>query len=162
MKDYTRKNSLRLQGYDYSRAGMYFITICTKDSELMFGKVHDGKMELSEHGEIAKNELLKTSELLAFNLAQFIIMPNHVHFIAVLPEPQIDDETKTSIIIRNKQLIPKIVQAYKAAVSRKLGFSLWQRSYFDNILRSKEEYEIVKQYIESNPATWQKDKFFLT
>jgi len=57
-------------------------------------------------------------------------------------------------------MIPKIIQGYKAAVTRKLGFSLWQRSYFDNIVKSDDELQNIQRYIQNNPVTWEQDRFF--
>jgi len=162
MKEYTRRNSLRLQGYDYSRAGSYFITLCTKDGEMMFGKIVDGKMELNELGRIAEEELQKTAEVRKrdFEIVRFIIMPNHVHLLVILFEPQPVGAARKPPADKSKQMLPLIIQAYKAAVTRKLGFSLWQRSYYENILHDKEEAELIRRYIENNPATWEKDRFY--
>jgi len=95
-----------------------------------------------------------------FELGQYVVMPNHLHFIAIIVEPQpVGAACKPPAIKRNKQTIPAIVQAYKASVTRKLGFSLWQRSYWDNIVRSREDHVAIKRYIQNN-ATWEKDRFY--
>ena len=157
LKEYARKNSLRLQGYDYSRAGVYFLTICTKDSEMFLGKVVSGKMILNDYGKIVECELLKTAEILKVEIPKYVIMPNHVHLIAFVST---HTSISTSSLLRSKQVIPQVVQGFKAAVTRRIGFSLWQRSYFDNIINNEEEYKKIDKYIENNPVTWEKDRFY--
>src|SRR5437773_396353 len=79
------RRSIRLRGYDYSRAGLYFITICTKDRECLFGKIADGEMVLNDAGKIAFDEWMKLPERFPnFDLDVFQIMPNHIHGIIVL------------------------------------------------------------------------------
>ncbi|MCL2445715.1 MAG: transposase [Oscillospiraceae bacterium] len=160
MNERTRRNSLRLAGFDYSRAGVYFITICVKNSEPMLSNVKNGKMQLNERGQVARNELINTANHLKFELIEYVIMPNHVHFLAAIFEPQPVGAAITPPEPLSKRMIPKIVQGYKAAVTRKVGFSLWQRSYFDSIVRDNKELQHIQHYIQNNPATWEKDQFF--
>jgi len=174
MKEYTRRNTLRLQGYDYSRAGTYFITICAKNSEAMFGKIVENKMKLSEYGKIAEQELQKTAEIQNLDLSQFVIMPNHVHFIVTITKPQpVGADAKSARTSSSKSAqvsspkssaksisISSFVRSYKAALSRKLGFSLWQRSFYDRVIQCEEEHKIIARYIINNPSTWAKDKFY--
>ena len=76
------RRSIRLKGYDYSQAGLYFITVCVQNKECIFGNVVDGEMVLNDSGKIAYNEWLKTAELRQnVQLHNFIVMPNHFHTI---------------------------------------------------------------------------------
>lgn len=76
------RHSIRLKGYDYSREGLYFVTICVQDRVCLFGKVEDGKMVLNDFGEIAQQELLRTKDVRQnVEIDSFVVMPNHVHFI---------------------------------------------------------------------------------
>jgi len=161
MNEHTRRNSLRLQGYDYSQPGLYFITICTQNGEMMFGEIVDRRMVLTEHGNVAETQLLKSAGIWSVVLEAYVIMPNHLHFIArveraagtpPLQPPAVSD--------RSKQIVPAMICRYKGAVTKSIGFSLWQRSFYDNIIHDKEEYETVKYYIQNNPATWEKDRFY--
>ncbi|HGY11191.1 MAG TPA: transposase [Desulfobacterales bacterium] len=147
------RRSIRLQGYDYSQAGLYFITICTKDGEHLFGEITDGKMVLNAFGKIADNEWLKTGEIRDnVELSEYVIMPNHIHGIIVLNdlivgahcnvplhEPQIEQFGKST-----KNSIPTIVKLYKSAVTKKInilrntpGIPVWQRNYYEHIIRNE-------------------------
>ena len=82
------RRSIRLKGYDYSQAGLYFITVCVQDKMCVFGNVVDGKMMLNDAGQIAHNEWLKTAELRKnVQLHNFIVMPNHFHTIFEITVP---------------------------------------------------------------------------
>jgi len=125
-----------------------------KNGEMMFGQVIDGKMQLSEYGKVAQDELRKTASMLNVDLGASIIMPNHAHFIISLNKPQPVGADM------NPPDLSSIVRAYKAAVTRRIGFSLWQRSFFDNILHDDDERRCIEEYIFKNPATWEKDRFY--
>jgi len=152
MNEYTRKNSLRLQGYDYSRPGYYFITICAKNGEAFFGAIHDDQMSLSACGNIAVSALKKTAAMTDIGLNCFIVMPNHVHFIAVIVEGNYIH------LPRSQQRIPAMVQHYKTAVTKTLHFSPWHRSFYDEIVKSQTRLDYIRAYIKSNPANWASDK----
>jgi len=163
MNEQTRRNSLRLHGYDYSREGPYFITICTKNSETMFGKIANGKMTLSEYGHIAATELLKSADIWNITVETYIIMPNHIHFIAKLERAAGTPPIQPSVTAdRSKQRLPAMICRYKGAVTKSIGFSLWQRSYHDNIIHDAAGYKTIKHYIECNPTTWERDRFYCT
>lgn len=79
------RRSIRLRGYDYTRAGAYFVTICTQNGECLFGDIVDGEMRLNQFGEIVRNEWMKSAQIRReLELDVFVIMPNHVHGIVVV------------------------------------------------------------------------------
>jgi hypothetical protein len=93
---YHNRRSNRLQGYDYSQAGMYFITICTHDRECMFGEINEGKMMLNEQGNIANEEWFKTNEIRKnMDLDVFVVMPNHIHGIVVITH---NDDSRRGVL----------------------------------------------------------------
>ena len=162
------RRSIRLKGYDYSQAGLYFITICCENREHRFGKIENGEMILNEYGQIAFDEWLKTTKIRNnVELGAFIVMPNHMHGIIVLnhvvgagftPAP-----TKPATI-------GDIAGAYKSLVTNacigicnsqniRLG-KLWQRNYHEHIIRDEQSYQRISEYIINNPAKWAEDKFF--
>ena len=181
-------NSSRLNNWDYSNPGYYFITICTYNKNNFFGKIIDNKMELSEIGKITKNELLKTISLrnnLIIN--PWVVMPNHLHLLItireilvetprgaslhkdqispiIIPSHQNHPEFFKRLNVKSNQEIPKVINQFKSSVKRicdqqHLFFS-WQSRFYDHIIQNKKELSIVKNYIINNPINWQKDKFY--
>ena len=132
----------------YNEDGAYFITVCTKDREEFFGKVEHGEMVLSEIGRIAANECARIEEVYAsVVLEAFVVMPNHVHFLFLLLGGS-----------RNPSVM-RIVQQWKGAAAKKMGFSPWQDRCHDNIILTASEFRIIRRYIQKNPAQWEQDKF---
>ena len=194
MKRYNPKihnrRSIRLKGYDYSKAGLYFITICCQDRICRFGEVKNGEMILNELGIIAYNEWIKLTErFMNFELDVFQIMPNHIHGIISLttvgsrlaldllyegqpqglPQPEPQGLPQQSVQQGNSS-ISDIVGAYKSIVTNgclnifksKNEFmgKLWQRNYYEHIIRNEFAYQKISEYIINNPSKWHEDMFF--
>ncbi len=183
------RRSIRLKGYDYSQAGLYFITICIHNRECLFGEITSGEMMLNEMGNIAYNEWMKTPELRPnIELDVFIVMPNHIHGIikineiggrGVLHTPINNDTTQSnkpndiqgefnSPIRSPSQTIGSIVRGYKSSVTKKINAlhdcpdcSVWQRNYHEHIIRNEQSYQTISNYIINNPAKWEEDKFYM-
>ncbi|MBA7485499.1 hypothetical protein ES707_21046 [subsurface metagenome] len=182
-KEKHHRRSIRLKEYDYSRAGYYYVTICTKDRECLFGEIENGKIKLSDFGEIVNNEWFQSFIIRKeIELDTHIIMPNHIHAIVYLyltvgangGLPLINK----SQIFNNKipqnwmnkranchsplQMKPKslssFISGFKSTVSRKIGFSVWQRNYYERIIRNEKELEKIRQYIQDNPYKWADDE----
>jgi putative transposase len=178
-----RRRSIRLKGYDYSQNGAYFITLCTQDRQPIFGKVIDGEMQLSPFGIIARDEWLKTSELRKnIQMDEFVVMPNHMHGIIV-----IDDGIGTGTLQRaptkaptverfgkpTSNTIPTIIRGFKAAVTKQINtiqinagkYSLperiWQKNYYEHVIRNEVSLNKIREYIRSNPLNWQEDDLFI-
>jgi REP element-mobilizing transposase RayT len=180
IKMHNRK-AIRLKGYDYSSAGLYFITICCQDRVCRFGHVENGKMIFNEFGQIAHNVGMKLTERYCnVELDVFQIMPNHMHGIIKLNEPslgsgftpdQIDQPSPIEAQSKNhKPTISDIVGAYKSLVSNncleiykirnQMMGKLWQRNYYEHIVRDEQSYSNISNYIVNNPQKWEEDKFF--
>ena len=158
MNEYTRKNSLRLQGYDYSKPGTYFITICAKNGEMMFGEVKKACMVLNEYGAVVKTILERTNQCYSnLTLEAYAIMPNHIHLLIRIPA----GEHQTIAGKPCNAVIPTFVRTMKTLVTKQLQFSPWQGSYND-VARADSRYDIIKRYIENNPATWDRDRYYET
>jgi REP element-mobilizing transposase RayT len=182
------RRSIRLQGYDYSQAGLYFITICCQNRAYLFGNVINGKMKLNIAGEIAHNEWIKTTEIRNnVELGEFVVMPNHFHAIVRLTDrgelhsPEITGELHSPGITNElhlqskkgafnappqgpSQTIGAIVRGYKSAVTKQLnllniGCVVWQRNYHEHIIRNEQSFQRISKYIINNPANWNDDKF---
>ncbi|RLJ76686.1 transposase [Pedobacter alluvionis] len=175
------RRSIRLKGYDYSKAGAYFITICCEDRINRFGKVSGDEMILNQSGTIAYNEWVNLAERFPnFELDVFQIMPNHMHGIIVLSDQttvgatltvaQEEDKIKMATA-RGAPTIADIVGAYKSIVSNaclqlfkshnKTMGKLWQRNYYEHIIRDERAYQNISNYIINNPGKWNEDKFHL-
>jgi len=144
---FARKNP-RLKDYDYSLEGYYFITICTKDKLHYFGEVLNEKMELTTIGEIANKNietLQKTYKTIKID--KYVLMPNHIHMILI-----INKETNLSV--------SNIIKKYKEWVTKQIGESIWQKSYYDHIIRNEKDYNRILKYIDENELKWSLDKYY--
>ena len=159
------RKEIRLRNYDYSSAGAYFITICSHNRECTFGSIVPGsvfqepKVCLSELGEtIRRNIDLIPLAYPNLETAKSVIMPNHLHLLIVVRE-----SAQTDGQALNKMLIPKVIQSFKASVSRqaKARKSVWQKRFHDHIVRDEQEFLRIWTYIDNNPALWQDDCYYL-
>ena len=166
------RRSIRLPGYDYTAAGAYFITICTQGRECLFGQVVDGEMRLNAPGEIVRAEWEKSAALRAeIELGPYAVMPNHFHAIVVIA----DDGRGTARRVPTVEQfgkpvagsVPTIVRAFKSAVTRQInlvrqtpGAAVWQRNYYEHIIRNESSYENIAAYILNNPRQWEVDRLF--
>ena len=154
----TRKNP-RLEGYDYSKGGGFFVTVCTKERRNILSEICRGdpcgrpQIKLTELGEVAEKVLKSLEEKYDIILDEYVIMPDHVHFLIF-----IKSERATA---RVAPTLGKIVGAYKSIVAnewRKVCNNrnescdkLWQRNYYEHIIRNRQDFEEIKRYIFNNP-----------
>lgn len=157
--DKHHRRSIRLKGYDYAQSGAYFITLCTWQRPSSFGEIMNGEMQLNTYGEILQrhwDSLPKHHHHL--ELDEFIIMPNHVHGIIVL----IDDNT-----YKKRHGLPEILRGFKTFSARRInkirrlsGVSVWQRGYYEHIIRNEKVLMAIREYIVKNPLSWEKDGLY--
>lgn len=168
MKLPERKN-IRLQGYDYSRNGLYFITICVEDRRCMFGNIINNGMELNQTGIVADNNIIAIEQHIEdVKTVNHVVMPNHIHLILWIHHsvgsPYMvneNNDVSMDLLDRSKQVVPLAIQQYKASVSRQTKITdLWQSKYYDHIIRNYDEYMLVARYIYGNPHNWRNDKFY--
>ncbi len=166
-----KNDSLRAKWWDYSNAGTYFITICTKDKCPFFGEIFDGKVELSHVGKIVSEEWLKTSKLrpnMKLELHNFIVMPDHFHALITIGMTEFNGTDLSSDEfgnLSNNQFKPQsnnlgsIIRGFKSAVTMRCkigGFDFcWQSRYYDVIVKTREQFENVQRYILENPSKWE-------
>ncbi len=170
----------RLQGYDYSQQGAYFITVCTQNRAELFGHitavgancvrpncVHPNcvrpSTELSDLGEIVRQAIETLSNTYPMvSVEAHVIMPNHVHMIIVIGSADVD-RTQTNgqkQTIGRTQFAPtvsRMIKQWKGAITKRLGFSPWQKSFHDHVIRSQDDYLRIAEYMENNPAQWELD-----
>jgi putative transposase len=178
--DKFKTSSSRLQNFNYSTPGFYFITICTLNKNNFFGKIINNHMELSKMGLIANQCLIDIpNHFKNVLLNEYVVMPNHVHILLNLEKTKFNhvethhDASLTKrynnyfyhrIAIRSSQAIPLIIKQFKSAVTKEINpkiiFFAWQPRYHDHIVKDKQELIKIKNYIINNPINWQKDKFY--
>jgi len=171
---YHERRSIRLKKYDYRASAIYFITICTNHKDMIFGNIKNGKMSLNDFGIIAHREWIRTAKIRTYvELDAFIIMPNHVHGIIAIKRPN-DDKcrgmachahvTHNALINRKfgkpvRQSLSAIIGSYKSSVTREInrfrnrpGQIVWQRNYFEHIIRNEKELFATRKYVLENPG----------
>jgi len=170
MKFPYKRRSLRLPEYDYSQTNLYFVTICTANRQPLFGQIQDGHINFSEAGRIVTEEWLRTEEIRSYvELDQFMVMPNHFHgilFLASEPEGTARRApTRQGFGKPAPGSLPAIIRAFKAAVTNRIHilekFSripIWQRNYYEHVIRDEGGLERIREYILNNPHTWELDK----
>ena len=169
-----RRRSIRLQGYDYSRPGAYFITICTHNREFLFGTIVDGEMVLNQYGKIVADEWMKTPKIRReIKLDEWVVMPNHFHGIVWIRRGtarRAPTNTRRAPTVEQfgkpvAGSLSTIVQAFKSAVTKHInqlrntpGMKLWQRNYWEHIIRNDDELNRIRQYVIDNPMQWETDR----
>ena len=150
----------RLSGYDYSQNGAYYVTICVKDRRNLLWHVGATcgrpleKPLLSHIGEIIDVEIAKISYVYEnVSIEKYVIMPNHIHLIIIL---QPDKSGRPQVA----PTISRIIQQFKGSISKQLGYSIWQKSYYDHIIRNESEYQKIWEYIDTNPLKWELDRYY--
>ncbi len=167
---------MRLDGYDYASAGAYVVTICTQRRICLFGEIVAGEMQLSEMGQIATAcwEQLP-QHYTGLDLDAWVVMPNHVHGIIVIDggnsglfdkdggSPPVGEGLRPSLAMHIS--LPEVVRAFKSFSARRInegrgttGAKVWQRSYYDHIVRNEASLWKFRQYIENNPLQWEMDQ----
>jgi len=161
------RRSIRLKDYDYSQAGGYYVTIVTYQRDCLFGKIENEKMILSNLGKIADECWRSIPEHFPFvELGAYIVMPNHVHGIIVITNGRgtiYRAPTREQFQKPVAGSIPTIIRTFKAAVTRRIGrehnaTGIWQRNYYEHIIRDEKDLQNKTDYIEANPILWDEDE----
>lgn len=180
-KNKYRISSARLQTWDYSNNGAYFITICTQNRHHFFGNINNGIMQLSEIGKLAEQFWYEIpNHFPMVELGNFVVMPNHVHGILIIDKTNDSSfvETRHCLVStihsntiigssrfqnQGKNTISSIVGSYKSIVtkiSRQINPNFgWQSRFHDHIIRNSKSFDNIQNYIEQNPLNWATDKF---
>ncbi len=172
----TRK-ALRLPNYDYSTPGAYFITICTHGKQKILsdivapipnmpvGAIHESPVvTLTECGKIVEQTITQLPQHLPAKMDHYVIMPNHIHLL--ISVTGIDRAIRESPLREGRSVISKVVGFIKMNTSKQIhncfGISpVWQRSYYDHVIRNQEDYNMIAKYITENPLRWELDKLYV-
>ncbi len=150
-----KRKSLRLEGYDYSSPGNYFVTIVTQNRLNVFGEIIDEKLIKTKVGDIIEDVLLTiTVKYPNIQIPHFVMMPNHIHLIVQL----YDHECLSDIIRWFKGYTTVLyIRGARANLWTRFNKRLWQRNYYEHIIRNQHSYEYIANYIIMNPSRWDKD-----
>ena len=175
-----RVESTRLRGWDYTSAGWYFVTFCTRNRECVLSEVVNGVVHLSPIGELVAREWLKTEQVRAnVALDEWVIMPNHVHGIIVIKD-NLDVETARRAVSTTRAIstrgastraastlrpnsLGSIIGQIKSNCTKHIwaaGFTdfNWQARFYDHIIRNERSLNAIREYIIKNPLNWEQDK----
>ncbi len=159
-----RPESRRLQHWDYTTPGGYFVTICTHLRKPIFGRIKNGEMYLSYLGKIVNQEWVKTAILRdSVELDEYVIMPNHLHGIIIIKSA----EERSGLKVRKKSgyRLGTIVGQFKSACTRRIQAVfdveiVWQSRYYDHVIRDDNDLQRIRGYIQGNPKKWELDKYY--
>ena len=168
------RRSLRLRHYDYAQAGAYFVTVCTHERRCLFGDIVDGAMRLNDVGRVVETCWATIPDHFPHaGLDAYVVMPNHVHGVIVMVPPNVGVSptgwaTHASPLHHRsgppKRSVGAIVGSYKSVVSKRInalrgrpGAPVWQRNYYEHVIRNEADLHRIRQYIADNPARWAED-----
>lgn len=178
--DRHNRRSIRLPEYDYRSPGAYFVTTCTADRICLFGHVVDGRVQLNEYGRIVAEEWYRTEEVRdRVVIDTFVVMPNHTHGVIVITDPPDADPGRGSSPTTPYQDEPPdrtfggaiagslstIMRQFKSMVTKRVnrlrdtpGAAVWQRNFYERVVRNRDELDRIREYIRRNPAQWHRDR----
>jgi REP element-mobilizing transposase RayT len=155
--------------YDYSSPGAYFITVCAHDRACLFGDIADEVVSMNDAGRIVDEEWRRTSAIRKdVSIDAYVVMPNHFHGIVVLHDCRGTARRAPTVERFGRPVagsVPTIVRAFKSAATKRInefrntpGAHIWQRNYYEHIVRDDDELNRIRQYIVDNPARWSQDR----
>lgn len=159
-KNLPQRKHIRLKGYDYSQPGAYFITICTKDRKHLLSTIPVGRgaltppcILLSEAGKTVEKYILNiNSAYKGIIVERYVIMPNHIHLLIRIES--------SGGMKASRPTVQTIVRSFKTMVTREIGYSIWQDSFHEHIIRGEDDYFSIWKYIDENPLKWYEDKYY--
>ena len=160
--EYPKRKSTRLKDYDYSSEGAYFITICTHNKQKILCDIVGGgaldapKIKLSTIGGIVEKYILSSNNIPEISVEKYVIMPNHIHLI-LLVKNNIGTSKAPS---PTNNIISHSISTLKRFVNRDVGENIFQRSFYDHIIRGENDYLKIWNYIDTNPQKWEEDCFY--
>ena len=192
------RRSIRLKGYDYTQAGLYFVTICCQNRECLYGQVKNNKMILNDAGKMVNEQWLAQQQQFSnIQLHKYIVMPNHFHGIleivgATLVVAQNNGIAQTDVVANNNnnnndfneekgqpqgiaptgKTVGDMIGAFQSIVTveyvrgvknndwQPFDGKLWQRNYWEHIIRNEQSYQRISEYIINNPSKWEEDTFY--
>jgi putative transposase len=158
------RRSIRLRGYDYSLPGAYFVTICARERRCLFGKVVDNQAYFTQAGELVVHSWDSLPQHFPeVELNAFVLMPNHIHAIIVLEE----HASASTVMDPKRPTLGQVVAFFKYQTTKGLnelwqtpGEPVWQRNYFEHVIRNEASLRQLREYVTHNAAHWQQDSLY--
>ena len=170
-EDLPRRKKIRLEGYDYSKNGLYFVTICvTEKYQVLWENVGANSVrpltakellrpKLSDIGKVVKKKLAEIGEHYSDVFVEMsCIMPDHVHIIINIEKQPKNGRTLFAPTSETPTL-SRVIKHFKEAVTKELGYSIWQKSFYDTIIKNRKQHAEIRHYIANNPAKYVKMAF---
>jgi len=170
MSDLPKRKQIRIDDYDYSTPGAYFITVCTANRERIFWSDRRGELcspadnvqtgdqrspqrvELSNIGMIVDNEIKKLNSIYdAVGVDKYCIMPDHIHMILTIDT---DEDGRTQFA----PTISRVIKQFKGSITKQIGKPIWQKSFYDHGIRNQQDYTEIWKYIENNSLKFTKKR----
>ena len=152
-----RRKPNRIPDFDYSQNYAYFLTICTENKQCIFGTVSNNAETKAAHIRLSKEGIIADQAIRAIpehypavKLEKYVVMPNHIHILL-----RLENAEGTSPIS-----VSTVVQQLKGYVSKQIGRPIWQKLYYDHVVRDMDDFAVKWRYIENNPYRWAEDKYY--
>ena len=153
--EYPKRKHPRLKEYDYSQNGVYYVTICVENHRCILGEIDDRHiMHLGRLGEITKKYIEQIEGYYQFvRIVNYVIMPNHIHLL-------IQKDIPPKIVLENWDAVKKtpslqqIIHGLKVMTTKEIGQAIWQKSFYEHIIRNISDIQRVSDYIDANPSRW--------
>ena len=163
--DLPKRKLARLENFDYSQGGAYFITICTHNRKQILSDIIVGtgvpdcpKIKLLKYGEIADKYIKQLNDFYDdISVDKYVVMPDHIHLLLNVQNGQSGTPVPTNVKLKidNKNShIAKFVSTFKRFCNKEYGENIWQSRYYDHVIRNKNDYNEIWEYIENNPVRW--------
>ncbi|MBQ6847507.1 MAG: transposase [Clostridia bacterium] len=159
----SNRKSTRLKNYDYSQNGYYFLTICTHNRKRILCDIVGGgafdapKIILSKYGEIVDKYILSTNNIPNITVDKYIIMPNHIHLLLLFENTNGTSRAPSP----TNNIISHSISTLKRFVNKEIGYNIFQRSFYDHIIRGEKDYLKIWNYIDKNHLKWKEDCFYV-
>jgi putative transposase len=164
---HNHRRSLRLRYYNYANPGAYFVTICTKDRIPLLGDIIEGDMRLSDCGRIVDQEWKISAKIRReITLDAFVLMPNHIHGIIFINESDVGATGGSPVRSGPRQhSLASFLSGFKSVTTKRIndsrqtpGTPVWQRNYYEHVIRNEDSLHRIREYIATNPQRWDSDR----
>ena len=162
------RRSIRLNGYDYSTKGSYFVTICTLNRKCLFGNIETREIKLNNIGEIVKRYWKEIPQHFPHVMpGDYVIMPNHIHGILVIEDGTVGAKNFSPSQVGSprgtSKTIGSVIRGFKIGVTKWIRQHtkiehIWQRNFYEHVIRDEDELNLVREYIQNNPKRWEMDR----